>query len=712
MSAVQDVAVVAVSRREGVWGEDGTLGEVVLGAGRVSVDAADVLAPALGASHAQAQRRVEAAVRLAGGCDPVPAGSGQVPQASGLGGLHAAMAAGVLDSYRASVVAAELVDTPAPVAQAVVAALAGHWGEDGTDLRRRTRRLLARICPDLLRQRAVRARAECGLRRWVAEPGVDTWLGSFPSEDAATAWAAVDQLAHRYVAEGVCAGVEAARGKALTDLVTGNATIDVQVVLTVPADALPADTVPDDPAPADPTPSPAPGTDGTPDDETAAGQAGSPAVDGEDEDENRDATSRTTAPDAATPAHVPDRPAGADLEADAAADRADAGVPATAPHAAASGEASTTSTHDDDDDHDDDHDDHDEDEDDRDAVADDRDAVADGGGAGARQVGDAVAEAAGAASGPLSGAGGGGRGGDLVQVQGCRPSEPLLVPRAWLLEHLARGSSGKQPGPRHRRRRRRDGTPDRAGPTSTAPCSTAPVPAPVIEPRVVPCDPVSGARVDPGQDLASGAYRPSPALAALVRARDGRCRFPGCAVAARFCDLDHARAWPGGPTTAENLMVLCRRHHRVKQTPGWVVRLHPDATTTWTDPTGTVRTTHPLDALAVLVLRHDDHDSTAGFARATGNPGTGHSHSHSHSHSGSGRAAGHVNGQRAAGDGAVLAGAWSALQTHLELALEHHPPPPHSFTVRPTHPRRTSTVLRAALARRRARTRFPDEPPF
>ena len=127
-------------------------------------------------------------------------------------------------------------ECPAEVAVAVVAALDPHLDDDGPTLRRRTRRLLARISPDLLRQRAIRARAATGLRRWVAEPGVDAWHGTFPSEDAAVAWAAIDRLAHDLVAAGTCSSVEQARGRALTDLVTGNATVDVQVVLTVPAD--------------------------------------------------------------------------------------------------------------------------------------------------------------------------------------------------------------------------------------------------------------------------------------------------------------------------------------------------------------------------------------------------------------------------------------------------------------------------------------------
>ena len=122
------------------------------------------------------------------------------------------------------------------MADAIVAALGDHLGDEAATLRRRTRVLLARISPDLVRERAKRARAATGLRRWVAEPGVDEWHGTFPSEDAAAAWAAIDRLAHDLVAAGTCSNVEQARGKALTDLVTGNATVDVQVVLTVPAD--------------------------------------------------------------------------------------------------------------------------------------------------------------------------------------------------------------------------------------------------------------------------------------------------------------------------------------------------------------------------------------------------------------------------------------------------------------------------------------------
>ena len=237
LTAVQDAAIAEAARRESVWCEDGTLGETVHGPGRVSLDAADVVAPVIGASHAQAQRRVEQAVRLAAGRVPVPADDRDVPEASGLGRLHEAMVAGQPRRLPGGVVAFELEVAPADVADAIVAALV-------RPPRRRRRRRCGGVpgCCSAASPPTWSASARSapgpstGLRRWVAEPGVDEWHGTFPSEDAAAAWAAIDRLAHDLVAAGTCSNVEQARGKALTDLVTGNATVDVQVVLTVPAD--------------------------------------------------------------------------------------------------------------------------------------------------------------------------------------------------------------------------------------------------------------------------------------------------------------------------------------------------------------------------------------------------------------------------------------------------------------------------------------------
>ena len=66
----------------------------------------------------------------------------------------------------------------------------------------------------------------------------------------------------------------------------------------------------------------------------------------------------------------------------------------------------------------------------------------------------------------------------------------------------------------------------------------------------------------------------SPALRRALAARDGQCRFPGCA--ARRCDAHHIRHWAdGGETALSNLVLLCRRHHRAVHEEGF--RLSVDA---------------------------------------------------------------------------------------------------------------------------------------
>jgi hypothetical protein len=80
---------------------------------------------------------------------------------------------------------------------------------------------------------------------------------------------------------------------------------------------------------------------------------------------------------------------------------------------------------------------------------------------------------------------------------------------------------------------------------------------------------------DHGEVIAEGPlrYRPSPAQAARVRARDTSCRAPGCRRPAARCDLDHIQPFAaGGPTSVENLCCLCRRHHRAKHEGGYRIR--------------------------------------------------------------------------------------------------------------------------------------------
>ncbi|GID31899.1 HNH endonuclease signature motif containing protein [Paractinoplanes brasiliensis] len=73
--------------------------------------------------------------------------------------------------------------------------------------------------------------------------------------------------------------------------------------------------------------------------------------------------------------------------------------------------------------------------------------------------------------------------------------------------------------------------------------------------------------------LATGALRRALAI------RDGGCAFPDCDRPPRWTDAHHVVGWAeGGATSLENLVLLCRRHHRLIHDPaaGWQVRLGAD----------------------------------------------------------------------------------------------------------------------------------------
>ncbi len=160
-------------------------------------------------------------------------------------------------------------------------------------------------------------------------------------------------------------------------------------------------------------------------------------------------------------------------------------------------------------------------------------------------------------------------------------------------------------------------------------------------------------------------------------------------------------------------MCLCRRHHRVKQSPGWSVRLARDGTATWADPAGRTRTTFALDALDALVLgpgagrsgalRTGDRTAPNDTDVADDRGGTTHPDD-VHDATCGGATQDVTHGPDAAETvAAAPAPPWSALETHVELLLEHRPP----------HRRcTTASALRAALPRHRVLGGAHGPPPF
>ena len=66
-----------------------------------------------------------------------------------------------------------------------------------------------------------------------------------------------------------------------------------------------------------------------------------------------------------------------------------------------------------------------------------------------------------------------------------------------------------------------------------------------------------------------------PAIRRALDHRDGGCRFPGCGL--RFCDAHHIKHWAdGGETRLDNLVLLCRRHHRAVHEDGFRVEMVTD----------------------------------------------------------------------------------------------------------------------------------------
>ncbi|MFM1721858.1 DUF222 domain-containing protein [Rhodococcus sp. PAM 2766] len=71
---------------------------------------------------------------------------------------------------------------------------------------------------------------------------------------------------------------------------------------------------------------------------------------------------------------------------------------------------------------------------------------------------------------------------------------------------------------------------------------------------------------------------------ALV-ARDHGCAFPGCGAPPAHCEGHHVKHWAdGGPTDLDNLVLLCRYHHRLLHHSHWQVKIGADRHPWFTPP--------------------------------------------------------------------------------------------------------------------------------
>jgi hypothetical protein len=84
-----------------------------------------------------------------------------------------------------------------------------------------------------------------------------------------------------------------------------------------------------------------------------------------------------------------------------------------------------------------------------------------------------------------------------------------------------------------------------------------------------------------------------PAIGRALKRRDGGCRFPGC-TNTHFVDAHHIQHWAdGGETAMENLVLLCRHHHRLVHEGGFGISQPTHGVIEFSNPAGEVILTGP-----------------------------------------------------------------------------------------------------------------------
>ena len=606
--------------------------------GRVALhsQAPELVAPCLGVSVHVAQSRVVTAVDL----------EERAPL------LVAEMRAGRLEGFRAGLLHRELSDAPAPVEDEIVMRLVaradrlGGWSETAGPLVRRARSLLARLAPQVVAARVAASRELRGLHKRGESESLDRWDGLYHVEDSRMAWAAIDEVAQQILRSGAADTLAQARADAHMQLLLEHCDVTVHLHATATAEQL-AEQLAAQPAAAAAgagagarasaaasqsaararSATPSASTTPTPEADTAP-------ADGWDAEPNWDIETEPPPPEdwaaagresewtpeaewPAEPGHRPGQGQFADVDEpewmpaavwaaeptlDRAADQAlaeesaaDADDPEWTPatewaaeptwhagpgpapggvSAAAACEAEWRSATDGT----------------AEPTLDTGPEPAPADDWAAEPTWDFASEWAAEPtlegepepaaqpappSAPAADSEVGSAVAPVVEVGGFGGPGTMLMRSGWLTDALAAGRA-----------------------VLDAPVRCHPATGAILDGAIAKGFTRATTRTITGSDTEPRYRMPEP-MARLVRFRDRHCRFPGCAINSRFCDLDHVTPWPDGPTSPANLMALCRRHHRLKQTPGWRVAIHPDLTVTWTDPIGRTHTSYPSDHLGL-----------------------------------------------------------------------------------------------------------------
>jgi hypothetical protein len=219
-SAVQGLRVAQYAARVTEQDRAGDWVEVDHGLGQVSEFASDCFGPMLAMGPVAAGRKVATAAGLA----------------SKLPITLAAMSAGDLDWWRATIIATELTEASGASCAAVEALIfPAVLTESAGGVSRRVRRVLVRIDADAVRLKAAKERLERFVQAYPSRvPGLTTWVASLPAAESAACWAAIDDLAHRMRGDDPTRTLEQCRADALVDLMLSNVQVATTVTLMIP----------------------------------------------------------------------------------------------------------------------------------------------------------------------------------------------------------------------------------------------------------------------------------------------------------------------------------------------------------------------------------------------------------------------------------------------------------------------------------------------